>query len=254
MEEKKQAREKRFLEAKETGNLIECGCCFGSDFLLEDMALCESGHKFCDDCVRLASAEIIGKDKLKFPCLSSAEKCEAVFSLRTLEKVLLKPVYENLVRRIQNDEVTRAFEASKAPNEELVSCPFCHYMTILANTHDSILTCLNDGCMKSSCRLCKEPSHIPLRCDEVEKKEQTDVRIQLENQMTEALLKSCWKCKRKFYKEEGCNHMTCTCGAQMCYVCGEPLKKIGKIILVMAKIKIKSVNFLWIQKNLIKEL
>jgi len=192
------------------------------------MALCESGHKFCYDCVRLASAEIIGKDKLKFPCLSSTEKCEAQFSLRTLEKVLLKPVYENLVRRIQNDEVTRAFEASKAPNEELVSCPFCHYMTILANTHDSVLTCLNDGCMKSSCRLCKEPSHIPLRCDEVEKKEQTDVRIQLENQMTEALLKSCWKCKRKFYKEEGCNHMTCTCGAQMCYVCGEPLKKNWK--------------------------
>lgn len=31
----------------------------------------------------------------------------------------------------------------------------------------------------------------------------------------------CWKCKNKFSKEDGCNKMTCSCGARMCYLCKE---------------------------------
>lgn len=35
--------------------------------------------------------------------------------------------------------------------------------------------------------------------------------------------RSCWQCKRKFIKEAGCNKMTCTCGARMCYICRQPV-------------------------------
>lgn len=31
--------------------------------------------------------------------------------------------------------------------------------------------------------------------------------------------KSCPKCKSRVHKHEGCNHMTCRCKAQFCYVC-----------------------------------
>ena len=85
----------------------------------------------------------------------------------------------------------------------------------------------NPECMKESCRLCKELSHIPLRCEEVEKKEEALLRTKIENKMTDALLRlqtilhvrwtaimrlfclrrTCWRCRKRFFKVEGCNHV-----------------------------------------------
>lgn len=70
-------------------------------------------------------------------------------------------------------------------------------------------------------RLCKEPNHVPLKCDEVK----TDAaRLYLEEKMTEALIRKCYNCGRTFFKEDGCNKMTCVCGALMCYICDKPVK------------------------------
>ena len=68
-------------------------------------------------------------------------------------------------------------------------------------------------------RLCKEPNHIPLRCNEVEKRGETDMRTFIESRLTEAMLRKCHRCNKYFVKEYGCNKMTCTCGATSCYVC-----------------------------------
>merc|ERR1719318_491178 len=38
------------------------------------------------------------------------------------------------------------------------------------------------------------------------------------------MIRECWSCHKKFYKEEGCNKMMCSCGAQMCYLCKQPVK------------------------------
>ena len=45
----------------------------------------------------------------------------------------------------------------------------------------------------------------------------------MENQLSHALIQKCWKCSKSFIKEEGCNKMTCVCGAKMCYLCKKPV-------------------------------
>jgi transcription elongation factor Elf1 len=45
-------------------------------------------------------------------------------------------------------------------------------------------------CGKETCRLCGEVSHVPLRCAEVEKKNETTVRLSVEEAMTQARLRS----------------------------------------------------------------
>ncbi len=43
-------------------------------------------------------------------------------------------------------------------------------------------------------RLCKEPNHIPLRCDEVEKGVELEMRKFIEEHVTEAMIRKCPRC------------------------------------------------------------
>ena len=72
------------------------------------------------------------------------------------------------------------------------------------------------------CRLCREPNHVPLKCEEVEKQNETDMRTFIEKRVTEAMLRKCHRCGKRFVKDVGCNKMTCICGATSCYICREP--------------------------------
>jgi len=42
--------------------------------------------------------------------------------------------------------------------------------------------------------------------------------------MFNAVVRKCPKCKKPFFKEEGCNKMTCPCGAVSCYLCRQLIK------------------------------
>lgn len=78
----------------------------------------------------------------------------------------------------------------------------------------------NHSISLSYVRLCKELNHIPLKCYE---KETDKARLFLEEKMTEALVRKCYKCSRPYFKEDGCNKITCSCGALMCYICDKPV-------------------------------
>ncbi|KAG8323987.1 hypothetical protein J6590_103166 [Homalodisca vitripennis] len=53
---------------------------------------------------------------------------------------------------------------------------------------------------------------------------ETKARIFIEEKMTKALIRKCWKCRRRFIKDDGCNVMTCCCGAVTCYHCRHAIR------------------------------
>ncbi|XP_026284904.2 uncharacterized protein LOC113210921 [Frankliniella occidentalis] len=214
LSDKKSKKEAAFKDAKDKGELLQCQCCYDDEVMLEDVRTCSEGHIFCVSCLQKSSEQRIGDGHTTFPCLAD---CTSEFNLQTLQEILKPTVFSRLVQRKQVEEV------KAAGIEDLVQCPFCDFCNIPPKD-DKIFRCLNPDCMKESCRLCKEESHVPLRCEEVEKKSEVQMRTYIENQMTEALVRTCWKCARKFVKEDGCNKMTCQCGALMCYVCRQPVK------------------------------
>jgi TRIAD3 protein (E3 ubiquitin-protein ligase RNF216) len=107
--------------------------------------------------------------------------------------------------------------------ENLASCPFCSYAAEYPPVEiDKEFRCEAPDCRRISCRLCKLESHIPKSCEENSKEVGLSVRRQIEEAMSEALIRKCNKCGTPFVKEEGCNKMTCTrsgCGNVQCYVC-----------------------------------
>ncbi|KAF5272774.1 hypothetical protein FQA39_LY07801 [Lamprigera yunnana] len=215
LKEKRLKDEEERAHAKACGIMQTCLCCYDDEVMPRDIYTCQEGCIFCKDCIKKGVEVAFGDGKLNFLCLGN---CTSYFSLQVLQAVLEPKMFSIIALKKQVEEV------KAAGIEDLETCPFCDFATI-PNRDDKLFRCLNPVCMKESCRQCKEPSHIPLRCEEVEKDNDVKARTFIENKMTEALLRTCYKCGMKFIKtNDGCNKMTCSCGAFMCYVCGKPVQ------------------------------
>jgi TRIAD3 protein (E3 ubiquitin-protein ligase RNF216) len=86
---------------------------------------------------------------------------------------------------------------------DLEQCPFCPFATIMdvPKEINKLFECQNPECGEASCRLCREVSHIPLRCEEVEKDDEVRMRTYIENKMAEAMIRSCYNCNRPYIKQ-----------------------------------------------------
>lgn len=96
--------------------------------------------------------------------------------------ILDKKIFQRVWHRRQIEEIRNANLIG------LENCPHCDFCMI-PNENDKIFKCENIDCMKETCRLCQNPAHVPLRCEEIEYDEDVQRRVFIENKMTEALLR-----------------------------------------------------------------
>ncbi|KAJ4011736.1 hypothetical protein NW752_008747 [Fusarium irregulare] len=232
MEELKAARAARrhakmeqqnFDEARSRGEIKECECCFG-DFAENRLVHCNGGdiHFFCFQCA-LRNAEIqVGLSKHELECMST-EGCKAGFSRKERGK-FLPPSLASALDRIEQAECLRL-----AGLPDLAHCPFCSYAEeyppVAINKE---FQCRKPDCMVTSCRVCNLATHLPKTCEEAAEEDARDkglvVRRQVEEAMSQALIRNCNKCNTPFIKEDGCNKMTCSkpgCRNVQCYVCSK---------------------------------
>lgn len=200
---------------EEEGQKIECGCCYG-DAAFEDMVQCIDGHLFCASCLmNYAKEAAFGQGKADLTCMSDG--CDSTFPMSQLKKALPTNVLEKYEDRVQEESLLLA------QMDDFVRCPSCDFAAILPG-EEKVFKCQNPSCAKETCRYCKEEwsEHFGLKCNEVEKSAQKDVRLSYEEKMTMAKIRKCPKCGCEFTKSDGCNKMTCRCGTTMCYICRKP--------------------------------
>lgn len=212
---------------------VECACCFG-DVSSTQTAHCDGAipHAFCWDCTKRNVETEIEYRRSKPKCMDQS-RCEALFADHQLRLALDEKTMSHLLRLRQQDDLKasgiegltgtlmfpylcdRLFSSGRARNVAITNyhleCPFCDYIEPCHPIDiDREFRCKNEACLRVSCRLCQKDTHLPLTCAQAEKDRKLDARHTLEEAMTEALVRTCNKCKTNFVKTEGCNSMHCT--------------------------------------------
>ncbi|XP_028563107.2 E3 ubiquitin-protein ligase RNF216 [Podarcis muralis] len=197
---------------QKNGQMIVCCCCYG-DFAFEELTQCADGHLFCKEClIKYAQEAVFGSGKSELSCMEGS--CTCSFPTSELEKVLPENILCKYYERKAEEEVAAACA------DELVRCPFCSFPALL-DKDVKRFSCPNPRCRKETCRKCQGlwKEHMNLTCEQLAEKDDIKYRTSIEEKMTAARIRKCHKCATGLIKSEGCNRMSCRCGAQMCYLC-----------------------------------
>lgn len=187
---------------------MECGCCF-AEYPLRDVVSCDAGHSFCKGCAKQHAETLIGARKIVISCMSTEVEggCKAVFSRDEMRRFLPGKTLEAFDKISQQEEIRNALG-----HDALLECPFCDF-AVLDEENDgsnTLFHCQNPSCGVVSCKKCKRPNHLPAKCGEEEKDRLIALQHKVEEEMTDALVRTCPKCPNsRFFKTEGCNKLMC---------------------------------------------
>lgn len=154
---------------EETGEGIECGCCFTeypfvcqsltvlshpSDALSspqDKMIQCPEAHLFCSSCMLQYAETLLGSHDTNIICMDQSG-CKLAFPISELRR-FLTPKLMSLYERVKQGK-----EIEMAGLENLEECPFCEYKCVIENPHERLFRCGNeDDCGAITCRECKKP-------------------------------------------------------------------------------------------------
>ncbi|KAG9655159.1 hypothetical protein KCU64_g6732, partial [Aureobasidium melanogenum] len=204
--------------AKATGTVVDVACY--DEYAPNKIIRCgsEDKHPVCLDCMKTYLESEVGQCSFKLVCPGG---CDDTFYESQLRLVPDTDALTDKLMRLRQENDLRT-----AGIDDVEGCPFCDFKTVcLPISIDFEFHCQSPTCNITSCRKCKEETHIPDSCEENQRKRDKESalshRHRIEEARSKALIRNCNKCKQAFIKSDGCNKMTCSqCGNLQCYLCG----------------------------------
>ncbi|EXJ84699.1 hypothetical protein A1O3_05369 [Capronia epimyces CBS 606.96] len=216
--QKEKAREEEANLAlhKESGAVMECQCCFDDQVPLNRLVSCmaDQPHFFCFTCVEGLADNQVGLMRHEMRCMDGSG-CTFELSHDGVGQAVPIRTFDRLQLTKQQAEIIAA------GIEGLEECQFCDYKAVCDDVSvEPVFYCQNPGCSRATCRKCNKDSHLPKTCEENQNDGELSVRHVVEEARSEAVMRTCPKCKVKIVKEFGCNKMVCTnCHTMLCYEC-----------------------------------
>lgn len=206
-----------------------CPICLEGKKQADMFRVSECFHGFCLSCI-VQHAEVkvqAGQVPVRCPHVS----CTQTLGLPQCQSILSQKWFDLLNKRLIEVNM---------PESERVYCPFpnCSALMnrkdLLANNEGASSSSLSLAapsrcveCSRIFCVECRVPWHTSMSCRQYQQlppslRDAQDAKLY---QLAEhQKWQRCKKCRRMIELAEGCYHMTCRCGYEFCYVCGEPWK------------------------------
>jgi hypothetical protein len=190
--------------------VVECVSCL--DDVPKTAAIKTICHHYCADCFSRLIATAI-ENEAQWP-----------------PKCCLSPVPFRTITKHASPTLLASYRAKaeefRVPASERIYCPFpdCGAW-IPRSAQDPALrlgVCPRQGQQHRVCTLCRGPAHPgDEACPQ-------DRDLQLTDRLAEEEgWRRCVRCKVLVEHKEACEHMTCRCGAQFCFVCGREWRTCG---------------------------
>ncbi len=184
------------------------------------------GHEFCRTCIQYhIEAEINGKAAaIKVFCLAPRSSCGKELGFEEIRKFAARAVFERFDMLLLRKELARDPHFIWCSNVRCGS----------GQVHDGgqgegphmevpIMTC--GGCRQKMCAYHQVAWHNGVTCDMFDADAANDGRRATQVYLARNT-KPCPSCKTDIEKRDGCDHMTCSCGFEFCWLCLAPFVPI----------------------------
>ncbi|KAM3135601.1 hypothetical protein pb186bvf_012272 [Paramecium bursaria] len=185
-----------------------CRICFSQESVEEKGISLDCDHMFCQECIQeVIQNKINNGDFTEEKLVCPQQGCTTTIGINIIKNVCGQQAYEKVLEQRTN-------RVELIGNDHFVKCPYCSSSySVPQELMTTFLMC--KGCNKQFCpNGCQKP-HQGMTCKQFQAKNAAPVNQDV---------KQCPKCQAPILKNEGCNHMTCTCEHEFCWLCLGPYK------------------------------
>ncbi|KAF8075984.1 hypothetical protein FPV67DRAFT_1444763 [Lyophyllum atratum] len=169
-----------------------------------DMHTSAAGDDICPICYDTVSHPV------KLACMGNEANCKVAIPIPVIQRFLIQQQYEHLV-----NVVFSTYLDQHPLDFKYCTTPDCTQI-YRANTK-TMLKC--PSCFAEVCSSCHEEAHEGMTCEERRIRKSQEEEQLNDNWATMHGVKRCPACRVWIEKIDGCNHMTCNCGAHVCWIC-----------------------------------
>eukprot|EP01127_Copromyxa_protea_P011215 TRINITY_DN2803_c0_g1_i1.p1 TRINITY_DN2803_c0_g1~~TRINITY_DN2803_c0_g1_i1.p1 ORF type:complete len:616 (+),score=131.37 TRINITY_DN2803_c0_g1_i1:1825-3672(+) len=204
---------KKMLKEK---SKITCSVCEES-VKVEKTSSMECRHRFCNDCWNgTISAEISASTYQQLfgnlNCMHRSCNCTILGNL--VKKVVSDKDWQHYIRMLVKSYLeVNSSTYSQCPNSSCGKIAKANYKSRISS---KVVQC---KCGDSYCFNCNMAPHIPASCRDLERWRAKDADDEASTNFIKATTSQCPKCGRALDRITACNHITCGCGHQFCFVC-----------------------------------
>ena len=191
------------------GDAETCPVCYG-DLSHPEQLGC--GHSYCSGCLKHFLTSAVDNKTFPLLCVGNEATCNVPVAIPFIRRFLPAQTFQNLIEAAFHKYLEQH-------QQELKYCttPDCRQI-YRRRTDKTALQC--PACFSTICPSCDEEAHAGMSCEEKRILKNPAEQERLNEQLAASSgYKRCPTCRVMIEKTEGCNHMTCKCGAHICWKC-----------------------------------